>query len=473
MLTLSVWMTIPALVFAVDTPSTQLPVAVKHVLDKRGLPESSLGVFVQDVTNHQPILLFNGATAFNPGSTMKLITTFVAMDVLSPVYRWRTQAYVNAPVVDGVLTGDLFIKGDGDPFLTTEYFWKFLRGIRSRGIRHVAGNLILDKSAFLVAPEDPSTFDGKPYRAYNVAPDPLLLNFQVTDFLIRPNAHKGIVEVIADPPQANLRIENNLTLVPGNCNGYPYRINMRVLDQLAGTRVRFAGKYSAKCGEYPLTRAVSRSNDYFLGVFKAVWDELGGSFEGGVQVAPVPANARLFHSMYSRPVADLIRGMNKYSNNVMTRQLLLTLGMQRYGAPGTVEKGRKAVEEWFARNGIETDGLILDNGAGLSRQARISAQTLGGFLLSAYRSPLMAEFVSSLPLAAMDGSLQRRFRGEPLGGRLHIKTGLLDDVRGLGGYMLTASGRTFVVVTLQNYRGIHRGAGTAVQNALLRWLFEQ
>lgn len=460
-----------AAVAAID--GIQLPVSVRKMLEEHNLPESSLGVFVQDVTEQDPMLLFNSDIPFNPASAIKLLTTFIGLDVLSPAYRWRTEAYVDGPVVEGRLHGRLIIKGGGDPFLVTEHFWTFLRGIRHQGVQHIAGDLVLDKSAFTVPAADPGAFDGKPYRPYNVMPDALLLNYQVTRFMFRPDDRGGLVDIIADPPQSNLRIENKLTLVPGDCRGYPNRITMHVLNQQDGASVRFSGKYSAKCGVHSLTRAVSRADDYFFGVFKAMWTGLGGTIDGELRVEAVPADARRIHTTFSKPVAELIRGMNKYSNNVMTRQLLLTLGMERYGRPGDAQKGKAVVREWLARHGVSASGLILDNGAGLSRKTRISARTLGDFLVTAYRSPYMAEFVSSLPLAAMDEGLRGRFGGEPLAGRIHMKTGMLDHVRGLGGYMLSRSGRTFVVVALQNHWGIHRGAGTQVQTTLLRWLFER
>jgi D-alanyl-D-alanine carboxypeptidase/D-alanyl-D-alanine-endopeptidase (penicillin-binding protein 4) len=165
--------------------------------------------------------------------------------------------------------------------------------------------------------------------------------------------------------------------------------------------------------------------------------------------------------------------MNKFSNNVMSRNLLLTLGAERHGEPGTVAKGRRAVRAWLQDTGIDTQSLVIDNGAGLSRAARASARLIGEMLLDVHKSPYMPEFVASLPLAAIDGTMKKRFRNKPLEGRMHIKTGLIDHVRAMGGYMLNRNGRTFVVVLLQNYRNIHKGVGTRAQDALLEWLFDR
>ena len=173
------------------------------------------------------------------------------------------------------------------------------------------------------------------------------------------------------------------------------------------------------------------------------------------------------------PLSQLMHYMNKYSNNVMTRNLLLTLGAERYGAPGTLGKGRRAIQEWLAGHGMKASDLFLDNGSGLSRRGRVSARTLGRMLLLAHESDFMPEFVASLPLAALDGTLRRRFRETDLGGKLHMKTGLLNDVRSIAGYMRNRKGQTLVVVMLHNHPGVEQFIGTKVQDALLEWLFEQ
>jgi D-alanyl-D-alanine carboxypeptidase/D-alanyl-D-alanine-endopeptidase (penicillin-binding protein 4) len=411
--------------------------------------------------------------ARNPASAIKLVTTFVALDVLGPGYVWGTDAYVDAPIEKGRLTGDLYLKGGGDPFLVTERFWSFLRGLRDAGLRDIDGELVLDESFFDVGPVDPAAFDAKPHRSYNVAPNALLLNFNATRFLFFPEPGGDRVRIVADPPSATLQIDNALEPSPGACQAAKYHIRMHVEEVSSGGRVRFSGPYPQGCGRHELTRVVSAPTPYVFGVFKSLWSEMGGSISGGVRLGKVPAGARRFFRTTSRPLAEQIRGINKFSNNVMTRQLFLTLGAHHDGVPGTEDKGRRAVSEWLRNAGFDTRQLYIDNGAGLSRDTRVDAQTLGEFLLAAYESPYMPEFISSLPLAAIDGSMKRRFNGEALQGRLHIKTGLLDHVRTMGGYVSSKSGKTFVVVALHSHPGVHKTAGTLVQDSLLRWVYEQ
>ncbi len=449
-----------------------LPEPVRAVLDEAGIPQTSVGVFVQDVAESAPLLELNADAAKNPASVMKLVTTAAALHSLGPNYRWQTLAYAGGPLNGERLEGDLILKGSGDPLLDTEAFWTFLRRLRERGLRHIGGDLTIDESYFELEREDRGAFDGRPYRVYNVQPAALLVNFHVYRFRLRPDRISGEVVVTTDPPSTTVTIQNALKLTNGQCRGRKFRVRMKVLEGLPHDTIRFSGNYPIRCGAYSMLRTVSSQESYVYGVFKALWRDLGGEIDGGVRTDVVPDSARRIYRFRSRPLADIIRPMNKFSNNVMTRNLLLTLGAERFGEPGTVENGRAAIHDWIERVGIDTGNFHVDNGSGLSRDARASSRLLGELLLKMYRSPYMPEFIASLPLSAMEGTMEGRFRDDPLEGRMHMKTGLIDHVRSMGGYMLTRSGRTMVIVLLQNHPNVHRRIGTNVQDALLQWVFE-
>lgn len=456
----------------VNATTNKIPPPVRELLSQHKIPASSLSIYVQDVAKAKPLLLINGDVPRSPASVIKLLTTFVALDTLTPAYIWNTSVYAGGKIRKGRLQGNLIIKGSGDPFLVTEHFWKLLHGVRQRGLREIAGNLIIDDTHFVIPPSDPAVFDGKPYRSYNVSPQGLLLNFKATTFIFRSDLENNRVRIITDPPNAQLEIINKLKLTNHKCRHRNRRISMYVLDNDRG-KIKFSGAFPSSCQEHSFTRAVGSHKQYIFGVFKALWRQMGGTFEGKVQLGGVPKHAQLLFSVDSKPLSQVIRSMNKYSNNVMTRQLMLTLGAEIGGAPGTEQKGVEAIQHWLQNNGVQKQNLILDNGAGLSRKTKISAKTLGEFLMAAYKSPFMPEFIASLPISAMDGSLGNRFQNEPLAGRLHIKTGLLDHVRALAGYMLNASGKTLAVVAIQNYPNIHQGLGTQIQDQLLRWLYRR
>ena len=190
-------------------------------------------------------------------------------------------------------------------------------------------------------------------------------------------------------------------------------------------------------------------------------------------MAPLPSDAVLLYTYDSLPLPEIIRLVNKFSNNVMARHLLLTLGAEKFGAPATAENGSNAVRQWLAERDIRIPGLVLDNGSGLSREERITARGMAQMLDIAWHSPFMPEFAASLPLSAVDGTLRNRFRAAGMQGRLRLKTGRIDDVSGLAGFVNAASGKTYVVVILINHPGTQNGSADIVQTELIRWVFAQ
>jgi len=441
--------------------ATGFPGTVLASLREEKIPTSAVSVYVQETTASVPALRLNDSVPRNPASVAKLLTTLGALDALGPAYTWRTEAYLSGDLRDGRLKGNLVIKGHGDPWLTTESFWIFLRGLRERGLRVIEGDLILDSSRFEVPPSKRAEFDGQPDRAYNAIPDALSVNFQALSIYIVPDPGGRKIRIYTDPPQHNLQIDNRLRVKPGKCAGK--LSNLRIDHDPARGRLTLNGDYAAACGETTLQRLVQRSTDQISGAFQALWKELGGELRG----------KSLFHTLESRPLDEAIRGMNKYSNNLMARLIFLTLGAEELGEPGTVEKGGIAIQRWLAENQIDAPELVIDNGSGLSRETRVSAATLGRALVAGYRKPYMPELISSLPLAGIDGTMRRRLRSSELEGRAHLKTGSLDGVSSIAGYVHDSRSRHWVVVLMINQPGLEAWRAKKVQDVLLRYVYDQ
>lgn len=468
----SLWFAIAASHAGAAT-QTRLPKAVHDVLKKVQIPARNLSIFVQDVAASAPRLAVNAQQARNPASAIKLLTTIVALEMLGPAYQFRTEAYRDGPLDDGRVQGNLILKGYGDPWLSAEVFWSFVQSIRDRGVHHIEGDLILDDRFFHTPSERPGAFDGQPYRLYNATPAPLLLNFQATRFQFSPDAGTRRVAITPYPRQSNLYIDNRLKPVKGRCRGRHHGTRMRVTHNQSGSRVLFTGDYPLACGEMVLHRVIQKPVPHVFGAFQALWQDMGGTLGGRLRLGAVPAQARKIYVRRSRPLAELIRGINKFSNNVMARQLLLTLSAEQYGVPGTVENGRKAIGAWLQQNSIPTAGMVIDNGAGLSRRVRITSATLGHVLRRAYASIYRPEFLASLPLVGLDGTMRRRFKKGPLTGRARIKTGSLKQVRAMGGYALGRQERQWVVVALLSHARASGWQGKAVMDAILRWVAKQ
>lgn len=444
-----------------------LPLPVVDALNRAGIPLNAVATYVQEVSGPVPRIAVNSSAGFNPASTMKLVTSNAALDLLGPAFTWKTQAYVLGTQVGDVLHGDLIIKGSGDPKLVTEKFWQFLRQIRAAGIREIRGNLILDRSAFENVPYDAAMFDGDPLKPYNTGPDALLLNYKVFAFHFRPDDVGRTVDVSVDPPLAAYPVT-----APVLSNGACVDWQAKLLPALERKGAGFAGSYPAACGEktwymhpYQLSHA-----EYFGIVFRQLWTDVGGVFQGSVNDGLVPSGARLVSEWQSPSLPEVVRDINKYSNNVMARQLLLTLAAETLKLPATPERGARVVKAWLSDKGIASNQLAIENGSGLSRTERISAEAMGRMLVAAYQSPVMPELMSALPLVGFDGTMRKRLTTRTIAGNAHIKTGSLNDVRAVAGYVLAISGKRYAVVCIINHA--NAAAGQAAHDALLQWIYE-
>lgn len=456
-----------------DVSNKRLPDTIKILLKAYGISSRHISLYVHRIGEAEPALVWKENKARNPASTIKMLTTMSALEELGPAYRWKTEVYLEKPVQAQVSKGDIYLKGYGDPFLVTEKFWRLLRNVRKQGLNHIGGDLVLDDSYFVVEEQDPGEFDDQPYRSYNAAPSAIMLNFQSVYFRFFPIKDQSQVKIVTDP-DVGLDIDNRIRLTKGSCrSNWSKRIKIRMLKERKGTRLRLSGRYAESCGERSYYRVVTDASRYVYGVFQNLWKEQGGYFSGKLKERKVPEAAELFYTNESVALSDVVRSVNKYSNNVMTRQLLLTLGAEKSGPPGTTIKGIDAVKAWLKKKNLNTKRLVLDNGAGLSRDTRISAKQMGQFLLAAYESPYMPEFMSSLPIAAIDGTARNHFKSSHSAGRMHAKTGLLNDVRGLAGYVLDEQNNLWVVVCFQNHRKAHRQVGQRLQQALVDWLYFQ
>ncbi len=450
---------------------SRIPPTVAAALQTAGIPPSAVAIHVQETGAPSPRLTLNSGRPMNPASLMKLVTTHAALETLGPAYTWKTEARSEAEIADGVLAGDLWLVGSGDPKLTLEQFWLLLRQLRAQGIRSIRGDLVLDRSAFEIQVEDPGAFDAQPMRPYNVSPDPLLLGFKSLRLTLRPDAAAKLVRVTAEPAPANLDLVNLVRLGAGNgCGDWREGLRADVSRHGENFRLALTGSYSPACGERHWNVAVMPHADHVLGVFRQLWEELGGRFDGGVRNGIVPAAARTLASIESPTLAEIVRDINKFSNNVMARQLFLTLGAETGARPARREDADAFLRRWLDARGLAFPEMVVDNGSGLSRRERLSADSLGRLLQAAWKSPLMPEFVASLPLAAADGTMKKRLNGNGSARRMHIKTGTLEGVKTIAGYVLDRRDRMHTVVFLINHANAH--AGQAAQDALLQWVAE-
>jgi D-alanyl-D-alanine carboxypeptidase/D-alanyl-D-alanine-endopeptidase (penicillin-binding protein 4) len=395
----------------------------------------------------------------NPASIAKLATTFAGLDLLGPAFTWSTPVYVDGTVRGGSLQGNLYIKGQGDPRLVAERLWLLLRRVQGLGIRSIAGDIVLDRSAFDAPPTDPGAFDGEPLRPYNAAPDALLLNFKALMITFTPQG--GQAQVHVEPAMAGVQWPATVALSNGDCADWRGALKADFSDP---ARIRFAGAYPASCAERTWPVAYADPRSYSARAVAGMWQQMGGALSGQVREGRVPAGLAPAFEIQSPALAEVVRDINKFSNNVMAQQLFLTLSLQRNGI-GTLEGSREILRRWWLDRIGGADAPMFVNGSGLSREERITAQGLGRLLQVAWASPLMPELAASLPLVGVDGTM-RRARGKGAG-LAHLKSGSLRDVTGVAGYVHGAGGKRYVLVAIANHP--QASAARPAIEALIEW----
>ncbi|THG83603.1 D-alanyl-D-alanine carboxypeptidase/D-alanyl-D-alanine-endopeptidase [Pseudomonas sp. A-1] len=452
--------------------ASSLPPRVEQALRASKLSSDALSVALIPLDGPGTPSYLNADRPVNPASTMKLVTTYAALELLGPTHQWKTAFYTDGPLRNGVLQGNLYLKGGGDPKLTMERLWLLLRDLRHAGVQQVQGDLVLERNHFRTDGQTPFDDDGgdrtKPYL---VEPDALMVNLKTLRLIVRGEARGAAVQ--AEPPIPYIRIDNRVKVTaPATCPGWP-QVTYNFQPQADGSlEVIAAGQIPEGCSGQRYLSLLDHPA-FTGGTVRALWSELGGSISGQDRLGATPGNARLLAQAWSPDVVEIIRDINKYSNNTMARQLFLSIGA-RHRLPGDANDAAaayRAIDQWLTRKGIRAPNLVLENGSGLSRRERISAREMAAMLHAAWKSPYAAEFISSMPLAAMDGTLRKRMRNTPLAGNAHLKTGTLNNVRALAGYSRDAQGHTWAAVVILNHP--RPWGASAILDQVLQELYRQ
>jgi serine-type D-Ala-D-Ala carboxypeptidase/endopeptidase (penicillin-binding protein 4) len=442
----------------------EIPPAVSAALREARIPPTAIGVVVAPLDAGPLALSVNASTPMNPASTMKLVTTYAALNLLGPTFQWHTDVYATSRPRGGRLDGDLILRGSGDPSLVIERFWMLVHRLRGLGLRQLHGSLVLDKSAFEPEVESGSSLDGNELRPYNVTPDALLVNFKTVTLEFVPDPAAAQARIIATPSLAGMKLPASVPLTNGACGDWHERLRADFSDPWAP---RFAGRYPLECAEQSWHVSLLDHTQFVGAAFRALWEASGGSWNGHVRDGRTPPGAIELLTHESPPLAEIVRDINKFSNNVMARQVFLTLGAPDSGQRASPERSVQTVTAWLSHVGLAMPELVLENGCGLSRRERISPDSLARLLQHAYAGPRMPEFVASLPVAGLDGTMKKRSAAS---GSAYVKTGLLDGVRALAGYVLAGSGRRYVLVAIVNHANAE--VATGALDALLNWVQE-
>jgi D-alanyl-D-alanine carboxypeptidase/D-alanyl-D-alanine-endopeptidase (penicillin-binding protein 4) len=469
---------------AAKTAKTVLPAAISKALARAQVPAEAVTLLVVDAAGKAPPRLAHRAgEPMNPASVMKLVTTYAALDLLGPDFTWNTRVLMDGSIDGGVLHGNLIVRGGGDPKMVVERLQALLAQIQYSGVKVVRGDIVLDRSAFQAVAQDAGEFDGEPLRPYNASPDALLINFKSMVMRFTPDPLNQRALVAVEPPLSGIVIDESVPLARvARCGDWRSELRASVDNP---NRLQFSGSYSAACGERIWPSAYAEPASFAARAIEGSWRAMGGLLTGTVRDATAPELALLRArgtlsgdkpplrlDAPSLPLREIVRDVNKYSNNVMARHLFLSLSQRAPGGQldqASPETGRAALAVWWKKIVPHQPAPVMDNGSGLSRIERVTANGLAAMLQHAMQSRVAQDLLDSLPVAGMDATMRERAKN--VAGQAFIKTGSLRDVTAVAGYANGAGGTRYIVVGIVNHP--NAGAARPALDALIQWAVQE
>ena len=443
-----------------------LPAGINTIINKSGIPKNDISIYIKEAGNGgRELASLNASKTRTPASVIKVMTTYAAVLKLGFDYRWPTQFYTIGTLKNGVLKGDLVVKGFGDPTLSSKDLISIVSNIKEKGIRKITGNIVIDRTYFAVGTKNNSGFDKHTYSPYNAMPDAMMFNERVSTICVTPNKNVVRKKVV----DGSYKITNNLQRVNKPCKGRYSWPGVKIDNSSVMPEVVLRGKISKKCGTRNICQVITKPYKSFYYALKDALKKEGVTVSGKMRLNKVPSNANILFTHYSRSLEKIVSKTAKKSNNLYARHLLLFLGVKMYGAPATLSKGRQAVEYILRSKGALGRGTLkIDNGSGLSRTAKLNAKFLAKMYDHAY-SRYGTRWMKTLSIAGVDGTIKRRFRGTVVRNRAWMKTGTLKRVKNIGGYVKSRSGRLYTVVILVNTKKGNWKA-SQLENNIMKWL---
>ncbi len=406
---------------------------------------------------------FNHNVSYNPASAMKILTTMAAFQIIGKDFKFKTYFLTDGVINNKTLNGNIYIVGGGDPKLVIEDIDEIVLGIRNLGINSIRGNWIVDDSLFSEPEVDPSNFDGKPYKPYNVGPNAAMINFKSTEIFVENAKLNNRLFVTLRPELAGVEVKNRLRLIRGGC----YR--NKISTELRKEELIVFGKFGRSCKNFSFFISLMDHYNFGFSVFKKSWEKSGGKFLGKALKGKAPiTHKNLFVWKSPRNLHNLIEDINKMSNNPMARNLFLYLSA-RSNSPATLKKSNQIINSWLKSKSFDFSDVVIHNGSGLSRDVRITPQTLSLLLVDALNDESAIHWLRTLPLAGVEGTVSSRFKNKKALGNAWLKTGSLKGVQAYSGYVRTAKNNWFAISILVNDRLAEKSK--IAMDDVVEWLY--
>ena len=445
-----------------------LPADISTMIKKLKINPANVSIKITETEGGRELASYREFQSRYPASVMKILTTYSALLELGRDFKWPTRIFYRGSFSNGVIYGDLIVKGYGDPTLSCDDPVTMAKRLRRLGIEKITGDIVIDRSFFAVGDKIVSGFDNNRYSEYNAMPDALMFDDHLCRIVVKPGKYSVSVE--RPLPDYSFEIVNNLKSTSRKCSGNYSWPRVSVTYTEDKPRLILSGYLSSRCRPKKIAWVIGHPYSSFYYVFADALKQNGIDYNGTMRLSKLDNDSKALITHYSKPLLKIVAKTNKKSNNLYARHIFLMTGAKLYGAPATLQKGRDAVKEILGNRGLLDASTVLDNGCGLSRTSRLDAYTLYKVLQGAYKD-FGKEWMSTLAVAGVDGTIKKRFRHSVARGRAWMKTGTLKNAKNIAGYVKGRSGKLYTVVIL--YNGKYRWRGSALQNKIIEWLVKK
>jgi serine-type D-Ala-D-Ala carboxypeptidase/endopeptidase (penicillin-binding protein 4) len=440
---------------------------VGKILSSSCLRKNNFGIHIYSLDRGESLYKLREKKLFIPASNLKILTTAVALEILGPNYRFPTKLFTDGVLKDGVLNGNLYIKGYGDPKFVTEQMWLLVNELRNLPVKKITGNIIGDDSFFDNQKRVATWIKNPGAEAYEAPLGALSFNFNTVQADISPGPKVGSrPEIVIEPDTEYTTVNNQArTLKRGKRN----RLIVNRLDRNGFNEITVSGGIRMDQARARYFLNITDPTQYTLSTLKKYLEFAGIQFQGSIEKAMVPETATKLFIHESEPLTLALQGLNKFSNNFVAEQILKTIGAENYGTPGTTLNGLKVFEEYLENLGYSSDQYKVLDGSGLSRQNRLSPQMFIDVLRNVKNDlGVYPEFVSALGVMGVDGNVKNRMRGVKSADRARVKTGTLNFVSALSGYFQSRDDETFAFSILMNSLKCSNGRIKRLQDQIIR-----
>ena len=423
--------------------------SIDLLIKKHEIPESKLSIILEDNKSGKRLIDINSNRSRSPGSVTKLFTAFAAIDLLGSQYQWKTEAYIDQKDNGKDSIDYLLIRGGGDPSFSINDLESFILKIRATGIREIKNGIHLDQSFFKQRKKSTGSFDQSPLRPYNTMHSSLIVNSNKLDLSFRFNSKTKEIVITPSFLPTGVSIQSNLLIGSGDCKDFRSQVNFK--ERLEGKTIMILinGFYPGQCPKFDHDLAITETEHYFYGSFKKIWIDSGGTINGHYKRRKKSKMNALIAHMDSEELNSVLRLILKESNNLASRNVFLSFAEKSNQTK--LRNIRKAVYKSMKSNDVQWHNQnFIENGSGLSRKTRLKPESVMGLLKKIDQETKFLEIKSMLPVSGIDGTLKNIYQSSLLQGQMRLKTGTLNGVRCLAGFITSKSGKEYRFVFMHN-----------------------